>query len=62
MATATLDRQEIFQLARLGAEARLRALEAERALLLRTFPGLRAGAAPASKSAVPQNEAPVRRR
>jgi hypothetical protein len=40
---ATLDRQEMFRLARMGAEARLRALELERAQILRSFPGLTAG-------------------
>jgi hypothetical protein len=39
---ATLDRQEMFRLARMGAEARLRALELERAQILRSFPGLTA--------------------
>jgi hypothetical protein len=52
----TIDRQELFRLARLGAEARLRALEDERAQILRTFPGLRAGGAPVA------SVAPVRRR
>jgi hypothetical protein len=40
---ATLDRQELYRLARLGAEARLRALEVERAQILRSFPGLKVG-------------------
>ena len=40
---ATLDRQEMFRLARMGAEARLRALEEERNQILRSFPGLKAG-------------------
>jgi hypothetical protein len=52
----TIDRQELFRLARLGAEARLRALEDERAQILRTFPGLRAGGAQVA------SVTPVRRR
>jgi hypothetical protein len=40
---ATLDRQELYRLARLGAEARLRTLEEERRQILRNFPGLRGG-------------------
>ena len=40
----TLDRGELVRLARLGAEARLEALERERQQILRNFPGLRAGA------------------
>jgi hypothetical protein len=55
---ATLDRQELYRLARLGAEARLRALEDERAQILRNFPGLRAGAPQAAVATA----APVRRR
>jgi hypothetical protein len=35
-----LDREELVRLARLGAEARLGALEAERAQILRSFPEL----------------------
>ena len=45
MAAARLDRQEMYRLARMGAEARLRALETERAQILRSFPGLKAGGA-----------------
>ena len=45
----TLDRAEMLRLARLGAEARLQAIEKERQQILRSFPGLRAGAsAPAA--------------
>jgi len=54
-----MDRQELYRLARLGAEARLRALETERAQILRSFPGLRTGAA---ASAGPAAAASVRRR
>jgi len=54
-----MDRQELYRLARIGAEARLRALETERAQILRSFPGLRAGAA---ASAGPAAAASVRRR
>ena len=57
----TLDRQEMYRLAKLGAEARLQALEAERAQILRAFPGLRAGGTPAAQATSPQ-EASVRRR
>ena len=49
---ATLDRQELFRLARLGAEARLRALEMERTQILRSFPGLKAGATAAPSGVV----------
>ena len=53
---ATLDRQEMYRLARLGAEARLRTLELERAQILRSFPGLTAQSGENGASA------PVRRR
>ena len=60
---ATLDRQELYRLARMGAESRLRALEEERAQILRSFPGLKTGG---SSSATAQGAsaaaAPVRRR
>ena len=60
---ATLDRQEMYRLARVGAEARLRALEQERAQILRSFPGLKAGASsPASAQSHSAPAAPVRRR
>jgi hypothetical protein len=59
---ATLDRQEMFRLARMGAEARLRALELERAQILRSFPGLTAAAAQPSATAGLSEPAPVRRR
>lgn len=60
---ATLDRQEMYRLARMGAESRLRALEQERAQILRSFPGLKAGAAaPASAQGASTAAAPVRRR
>ena len=57
---ATLDRQELFRLARLGAEARLRALEIERTQILRSFPGLKAGATAAPSGAA--GAGPARRR
>ena len=57
---ATLDRQELFRLARLGAEARLRALEMERLQILRSFPGLKAGATAASSGTAAAG--PARRR
>jgi len=41
----SMDRAELVRLARLGAEARLVALERERAEILRTFPELRNGSA-----------------
>ena len=40
-----LDRKELYRLARLGAEARLTALDQERAEILRNFPGLAGGSA-----------------
>ena len=55
---ATLDRQEMYRLARLGAEARLRSLELERAQILRSFPGLTAQTGGNGASA----QSPVRRR
>ena len=54
----TLDRKELLQLARLGAEARLEALEREREAILRSFPGIRRGSATQSAA----NDQPVRRR
>ena len=59
---ATLDRQELYRLARLGAEARLRALEVERAQILRSFPGLKSGATRPSAATGEAAPAPVRRR
>ena len=58
---ATLDRQELYRLARLGAEARLRALEDERTQILRSFPGLKAGSTLAAQSGAAA-AAPARRR
>ena len=58
----TLERQELYRLARIGAEARLRALEAERAHILRSFPGLKAGAAPSAALVSGAEPTPVRRR
>ncbi len=55
---ATLDRQEMYRLARLGAEARLRTLELERSQILRSFPGLTAQTVENGASA----PSPVRRR
>jgi hypothetical protein len=57
---ATLDRQELYRLARLGAEARLRALEIERTQILRSFPGLKAGTTQARSGAA--GSVPARRR
>jgi hypothetical protein len=59
---ATLDRQELYRLARLGAEARLRALELERAQILRSFPGLKAGTTQQSAQTGASLSVPVRRR
>ena len=60
---ATLDRQEMYRLARMGAESRLRALEEERAQILRSFPGLKAaGSSSASAQGSSTAAAPVRRR
>jgi hypothetical protein len=59
---ATLDRQELYRLARLGAEARLRALELERAQILRSFPGLKAGSTQLSAQSGASVSVPVRRR
>jgi len=56
-----LDRKELHRLARLGAEARLIALEQERADILRNFPGL-AGASKAASRAGGRAAAPRRRR
>jgi hypothetical protein len=42
---ANMDRTELVRLARLGAEARLVALERERAEILRSFPELKNGRA-----------------
>jgi hypothetical protein len=58
---ATLDRQELYRLARLGAEARLRALEIERTQILRSFPGLKAGTTQAAPSGA-VGSVPARRR
>jgi hypothetical protein len=58
---ATLDRQELYRLARLGAEARLRALEVERAQILRSFPGLKVGATQTARGGAAL-AVPVRRR
>jgi hypothetical protein len=58
----TLDRQELYRLARLGAETRLRALEVERAQILRSFPGLTAAAAQSSATTGTSGPVPVRRR
>ena len=61
-----MDRSELVRLARLGAEARLVALERERAEILRSFPDLKNGTA--TRSAVssgprrrPQMSAAARR-
>ena len=57
---ATLDRQEMYRLARMGAESRLRALEQERAQILRSFPGLKSGASAAASTASAAPEAAPR--
>lgn len=57
---ATLDRQQLYRLARLGAEARLRTLEEERRQILRNFPGLRAGGGGGSEQPAPSAAAPAR--
>jgi hypothetical protein len=44
-----MDRGELVRLARMGAAARLEALERERQQILRSFPGLRSSAAPAAQ-------------
>ncbi|MEO7272813.1 MAG: hypothetical protein ABIX28_18735 [Vicinamibacterales bacterium] len=60
---ATLDRQEMYRLARMGAESRLRALEEERGQILRSFPGLKAGGSASAPSQGASTAAgPVRRR
>jgi hypothetical protein len=57
----TMDRQELYRLARIGAETRLRNLEQERAQILRSFPGLKVGAA-ATPAEAPEAATPRRRR
>ena len=62
---ATLDRQELYRLARMGAESRLRALEEERGQILRSFPMLKAdGSASTSTQGAfaSASASPVRRR
>ena len=60
---ARLDRKELYRLARLGAEARLTALEAERIAILGRFPDLAAvQAASASQPARRQTGRGGRRR
>ena len=54
----TIDRKELLRLARLGAEARLEALEREREAILRSFPGIQRGSATRSAA----NDQPARRR
>ena len=54
----TLDRKELLRLARLGAEARLEALEREREAILRSFPGIQRGSSTQSTA----NDHRVRRR
>jgi hypothetical protein len=54
----TIDRKELLRLARLGAEARLDALERERKGILRSFPGIRRESGTRSAA----NNQPVRRR
>ncbi len=50
---AALDRQELYRLARLGAEARLRALDEERRQILRNFPGLRGAGGTGQEASTP---------
>ena len=57
-----LDRKELHRLARLGAEARLIALEQERADILRNFPGLAGAAKAAPRAGRGRSAAPRRRR
>src|SRR5258708_18248327 len=58
------DRQELYRLARLGAAARLEALEHERAAILRNFPNLHSRPSPggAPHGAQATQEKPRRRR
>jgi hypothetical protein len=57
------DRAELLRLAQIGARARLTELEAERASLLRAFPGLRRSFAPtAQPDGDTGDEQPKRRR
>lgn len=58
---AQLGRQEMYRLARLGAESRLAALELERAGILRSFPDL-AGARGGSGVRASGGQAPRRNR
>jgi hypothetical protein len=55
---AAIDKKEMVRLARLGAVARLQALEQERAQILATFPELKKGKAAVAVA----TEAPARRR
>lgn len=56
--TVSLNQRELHRLARVGAQARLQELERERALILRTFPGLKAGLA----ASIPAQRKGARRR
>jgi hypothetical protein len=53
---------ELRRLARLGAQARLAELDQERAAILRLFPELGRGGAPAAAASQPAPAAPVRQR
>lgn len=55
---AALNRQELYRLARLGAETRIHEIQTERAQLQRCFPDLHATAI----APVPEASEPVRRR
>lgn len=55
---ANMDRTELVRLARLGAEARLIALERERSEILRNFPELKNGRASRSATAAPGRRRP----
>ena len=54
----TIDRKDLLRLARLGAEARLEALEREREAILRTFPGIQRRSSARTSS----SDQPARRR
>jgi hypothetical protein len=57
-----LDRKELHRLARLGAEARLIALEQERADILRSFPDLGSASKASTRAGRGRAAAPRRRR
>jgi hypothetical protein len=57
-----MDRQELYRLARIGAETRLRTLEIERAQILRSFPGLKPAESTLGAMGDVAAPSPVRRR